>query len=113
MNKVTFVLIVIAFISGILIATPQVQGIGHDAIFGGNVLDDEDRPSGFSRYFISGDIMNECIWEIIGKDACIYGILFDNQENINQKLNWLLEQHGFDFTKEFPDQSEELDDNRR
>lgn len=92
MKKILFA-IPLAFIIGTMVASPLASGF-----FGGNSVNDQDRPSGFARYFKAGDIMNECAWDLIAPEACRMGILFDNQENMNQKVNWLLEQHGYVFS---------------
>ena len=92
MKKILFA-IPLAFIIGTMVSSPHVSA----GIFSGNSVDDQDRPSGFARYFTAGDIMNECLWEIVAPEACRMGILFDNQKNMNQKVNWLMEQHGYVF----------------
>lgn len=91
------IIIALAFTAGLIANSPIASGTIQD-IIAGNSVDKQDRPSGLARYFTSGDIMNECLWEIITVDACRMGILFDNQENMNQKLNWLMEQHGYKFS---------------
>lgn len=96
MNKI-IIIIAIAFVAG-LIANSSIAHATISEFFAGNSVDEPDRPSGFARYFTSGDIMNECLWDVIASDACRMGILFDNQENMNQKINWLMEQHGYKFT---------------
>ena len=97
MNKSIFALVAIAFIGGMMLGSPTVSAGTFDFV-AGNSADDEERPHGFERWFIKGDIVNECAWDIINKEECQRGILFDNQENINQKLNWLLQEHGYDFS---------------
>lgn len=92
----TILFVILAFVAGMIISGTHASAGTFDFI-AGNSVDKQDRPSGFARYFNAGDIMNECVWDLIAPDECRIGVLFDNQENMNQKINWLLEQHGYKF----------------
>ena len=97
--------ITLALVIGISVGSAQASYAGwfdpveeETGFIKGSATDEEDRTWGVMRYFDSGDPMNECLWDVIAVEACQRGILFDNQENMNKKLNWLLEKHGYDFT---------------
>ena len=107
MNKTSSILaITLALVIGLTVGSLQASSAWvhdnepepiNDGFIKGSATDKEDRPWGVARYFTSGDPMNECLWDIVASEACQRGILFDNQENMNKKLNWLLEKHGYDF----------------
>jgi|FLOH01.1.fsa_nt_gi hypothetical protein len=102
----TKVILTVAFVIGISVGGLQTSYAGwfgpdttteDEGFIKGSSTDQNDRPSGVMRYFTSGDPMNECLWDIVASEACQRGILFDNQQNMNKKLNWLLEKQGYDF----------------
>lgn len=107
MNKTSSILaITLALVIGLTVGSLQTSdAFFHDknkkttneGFIEGSASDQADRPWGVTRYFTSGDPMNECLWDIVASEACQRGILFDNQENMNKKLNWLLEKHGYNF----------------
>ncbi len=107
MNKTyTMLVVTLALVIGVSVgsaSTSYAGWFGPDKVeeetpfIKGSATDEADRIHGVMRYFDSGDPMNECLWDIVASEACQRGILFDNQENMNKKLNWLLERQGYDF----------------
>ena len=88
-------LVAVAFVGGIMVASPNANAQWD--FFSGTSADNEDRPHSFARYFQEGDIFNECLWDVLLKETCERGIIYDNQVNMNNKLNYLLEKSGYDF----------------
>ena len=62
-----------------------------------NAADDENRTHGLLNYFEEGTLQNECIFDVVFRESCERGILFENQKSMNEKLNWLLIEHGYNF----------------
>lgn len=105
MNKSTVLTVTLAFAIGVTLGSLQMsEAFWNDEtsqtdepFTKGNAVNNEERPHGLMRYFSDGDPMNECLWDVVAVETCQRGILFDNQENMNKKLNWLLEKNGYDF----------------